>query len=136
MESICSTSSVNLIGNLHSFSLTISAGSTYWQAFQGSGKFEKDYFNMESCASSRFLANTITNNIIKEEKEYYNKKVDDLFNLYEDRSNALNLYNIATENDNKKEIILAEIYLNKIEEKLNSVQEEALLLEKVIKMLN
>ena len=112
-------------------------------------ELEKDYFNMfhmescassrlrqKSCASSRFLTNSITNNIIKEEKKYYNKKVDDLFNLYEERSNALNLYNIATENDNNQEIILAEIYLHKIEEQLNLAHEEALLLEKVIKMLN
>ena len=92
-------------------------------------EFEKDYFNMNSI-------NTITNNMIKEEKEYYNKKVDDLFNLYEERSNALNLYNIALENYSEKEIILAENYLRKIEEQLNLAHEEALLLEKVIKMLN
>lgn len=92
-------------------------------------EFEKDYFNM-------FHMNSITNNIIKEEKEYYNKKVDDLFNLYEERSNALNLYNIALENYSEKEIILAENYLHKIEEQLNSVQEEALLLEKLVKLLN
>lgn len=92
-------------------------------------ELEKDYFNM-------FHMNSITNNIIKEEKEYYNQKVDDLFNLYEERSNALNLYNIAIENDNNQEIILAEIYLHKIEEQLNLAHEEALLLEKVIKMLN
>jgi hypothetical protein len=129
MELIYSTSSVNPIKNLHHFFILGSTRTLEGLSVSGASNLEKDYFNINSL-------NTITNNIVKEEKEYYNKKVDDLFNLYEDRSNALNLYNIATENDNKKEIILAEIYLNKIEEKLNLVQEEALLLEKVIKMLN
>ena len=129
MESICSTSSVNPIRNLHSFSLTISTRTLEGLPVSGASELEKDYFNM-------FHMNSITNNIIKEEKEYYNQKVDDLFNLYEERSNALNLYNIAIENDNNQEIILAEIYLHKIEEKLNSAQEEALLLEKLVKFLN
>jgi hypothetical protein len=136
MESITSTSLVNLI-KIGGCSLRKTrenpsdfphpASPLLGQALQGSS--EKDYFNM-------FHMNSITNNVIKEEKEYYNQKVDDLFNLYEDRSNALDLYNIALENYSEKEIILAKIYLHKIEEQLNSVQEEALLLEKLVKMIN
>ena len=81
------------------------------------------------------MINNNINYIKKEENIYYNKKIDELYNMYEERSYQLDLYNTAINSCNNEEILLRENSLKNIEEKLKIAQEEAIMLEQLIKML-
>lgn len=81
------------------------------------------------------MLNMLSKNIIKEELIHYNKKMEQLYNMYEERSYALDLYNIAVEKSDKKEILITKIYLETIEQKLILLQEETIILDKLNKML-
>jgi hypothetical protein len=77
----------------------------------------------------------LSKNIIREELIYYNKKMEQLYNLYEERSYALDLYNTAIEKSEPEEIVITKIYLETIEKKLILLQDETLILDKLNKMI-